>query len=84
MKGVEDLDFKLIFAGIRRKIVGAEAYGKGTATPISVISFAISHKMNILKLLRYNYLSHPSMTAWPFMDPIIMATEDAIGNIIKK
>ncbi len=80
----EELEVKLIFAGIKRRLVGAEAYGRGTASPIRIASFAISHGMNILKLLRYNYPSHPSLSAWPFMDPIIMATEDALGSIIKK
>jgi len=83
MNVVKPLEVKLIFAGLRMKLVGAQAYGRGTVTPIEIASFAISQKLNILKMLRYNYLAHPSLSAWPFMNPIIMATEDALGNIMK-
>jgi len=84
MKDKEDLDVKLIFAGLRLKLVGAQAYGKGVIGHMETASLAISLKTSILKLLRYNYIAHPSLTPWPFMNPIIMACEDAMGKVMKR
>ncbi len=83
MKSARELEVKLIFAGLGLKLVGAQAYGRGTVTPIEIASFAMSQNINILKLLRYNYLAHPPLSSWPFMNPIIMPTEDALGNVMK-
>lgn len=82
MKDTKPLEVKLIFGGWKMRLLGAQAYGHGTETPIEIASFAISQKLSILKLLRYNYASHPSLTPWPFMNPIIMATEEALGKIM--
>lgn len=78
------LEIKLIFAGPKMRMVGCEVFGNGVITSAEVASFAIGLKISILKVLKFNYIAHPSMTAWPFMNPIIMATEDAMGNIMKK
>ena len=83
MKAAKPLELKLIFAGLFLRLVGAQAYGKGTVTPIEIASFAMSQRLHILKMLRYNYLAHPSLSSWPFMNPIIMATEDALGKVMK-
>ncbi len=78
------LEVKLIFAGPKMTLVGYEAFGNGVIASAEVASFAIGLRLNILKMLKFNYIAHPSMTPWPFMNPIIMATEDAMGNIMNK
>lgn len=78
------LEVKLIFAGPTLRLVGYEAFGNGVIASAEVASFAIGLKLNILKLLKFNYIAHPSLTPWPFMNPIIMATEDAMNNAMKK
>ncbi|EKD59057.1 MAG: FAD-dependent pyridine nucleotide-disulfide oxidoreductase [uncultured bacterium] len=84
LKRCQPLEVKLIFAGPSMRLVGYEAFGNGVITSAEVASFAIGQKTNILKMLKFNYIAHPSMTAWPFMNPLIMATEDAMGCIMKK
>lgn len=84
LKRSQPLEVKLVFAGPSMKLVGYEAFGSGVITSAEVASFAIGQKTNILKMLKFNYIAHPSMTAWPFMNPLIMATEDAMGSIMNK
>jgi NADH dehydrogenase len=83
LKSKQPLSVKLIFAGPFMRLVGYEAWGSGVMPSASVASFAIGQKTNIIRMLRYNYFAHPSLTPWPFMDPIIMATEDAMNAIMK-
>ncbi len=83
LKAAQPLLVKLIFAGPFMRLVGYEGWGNGVMPSASVASFAIGQKTNIIKMLRYNYFAHPSLTPWPFMDPIIMATEDAMNAIMK-
>ncbi|HBP01028.1 MAG: FAD-dependent pyridine nucleotide-disulfide oxidoreductase [Candidatus Moranbacteria bacterium GW2011_GWE1_49_15] len=78
------LDVKLIFAGPKMRLVGYEGFGNGVIASAEVASFAIGLRLNILKVLKFNYIAHPSLTPWPFMNPIIMATEDAMGSLMKK
>ncbi len=66
------------------RLVGYEGFGFGVIASAEVASLAISLRLSILSLLKFNYIAHPSMTPWPFMNPIIMATEDAMGVIQKK
>lgn len=84
LKISKPLQVKLIFAGASMRLVGYEAFGSGVISSAEVASFAIGQKSNILKMLKFNYIAHPSMTPWPFMNPIIMATEDAMGSIMNK
>lgn len=84
LKDNEPLEVKLIFAGPRMRLVGYEAFGKGVIASAEVASFAIGLKLSILKMLSFKYIAHPSLTPWPFMNPIIMATEDAVGNMMQK
>lgn len=78
------LEIKLIFAGLKLRLVGYEAFGNGVIASAEVASFAIGLRLNILSLLKFNYIAHPSLTPWPFMNPIIMATEDAMGQAMDK
>lgn len=80
----EPLEGKLIFAGPRLRLVGYEAFGRGVIASAELASFAIGLKLSILSMLKFNYIAHPSMTPWPFMNPIIMASEDAMGKIMAK
>jgi len=84
MKATQPLEIKLIFAGPKMRLVGYEAFGAGVIASAELASFAIGLKLNFLSLLKFNYISHPSLTPWPFMNPIIMATEDAIGTMMNK
>ncbi len=84
LKKAQDLEVKLIFAGPFLRLVGYEAFGNGLIASAEVASFAIGLRLNILKMLKFNYIAHPSLTPWPFMNPIIMATEDALGAVMKK
>ena len=76
------LKLKLIFAGPRMKIVGAEAFGNGVTGFLEIASMGIGLKLSILKLMKYNYIAHPSLSPWPFMNPIVMASEDAMGKVM--
>ncbi len=84
LKKEKPLEVKLIFAGPKMRLIGYEGFGNGVIASAEVASFAIGLRLSILKVLKFNYISHPSLTPWPFMNPIIMATEDAMGNIMKK
>jgi hypothetical protein len=84
MTDKKPLEVKLIFAGPTLRLVGYEAFGNGVIASAEVASFAIGLKLNILKMLKFNYIAHPSLTPWPFMNPIIVATEDAMGNAMVK
>ncbi len=84
IKTSQDLEIKLIFAGPKMRLVGYEGFGFGVISSAEVASLAISLRLSILSLLKFNYISHPSMTSWPFTNPIIMATEDAMGSIMQK
>ena len=84
LKSKQPLWVKLIFAGPRMRLVGYEAYGNGVIASAEVASFAIGQKTSILGMLRFNYISHPSLTPWPFMNPIIMATEDAMNHLMQR
>ncbi len=84
MKEHEPLQVKLIFAGLRGKLIGIQAYGKGVTGHVESGSLAMSLNAGIMKLLRYNYIAHPSLTPWPFMNPIIMAAEDAMGKVMAR
>jgi len=82
LKSKKPLSFKIIFAGPRMKIVGAEAYGNGVTGFLEIASMGIGLKLSILKLMKYNYIAHPSLSPWPFMNPIVMASEDAMGKVM--
>ncbi len=84
LKRENPVEVKLIFAGPKMRLIGYEGFGNGVIASAEVASFAIGLRLSILKVLKFNYISHPSLTPWPFMNPIIMATEDAMGNIMKK
>jgi len=83
LKNNKPLKMKLIFAGPRMKIVGAEAFGNGVTGFLEIASMGIGLKLSILKLMKYNYIAHPSLSPWPFMNPIVMACEDAMGKVMK-
>ena len=84
LKAKQPLSVKLIFAGWRMRLVGYEAFGNGVIPSAEVASLAIGARMNILKLLHFNSTAHPSLTPWPFMNPIIMATEDATNTLMTR
>ena len=82
LKNNKPLKLKLIFAGPRMKIVGAEAFGNGVTGFLEIASMGIGLKLSVLKLMKYNYIAHPSLSPWPFMNPIVMASEDAMGKVM--
>ncbi len=84
LKTKQSLVVKLVFAGPRMRLVGYQAFGNGVIASAELASFAIGLRLSMLKMLRFNYIAHPSLTPWPFMNPIVMATEDALGTLMKK
>ncbi len=84
LKEAKPLEVKLIYAGPKMRLVGYEGYGHGVIASAELASFVIGMRMSMLSVIKFNYISHPSMTPWPFMNPIIMATEDAIGTLLGK
>lgn len=78
----KSLKMKLIFAGPRMKIVGAEAFGNGITGFLEIVSMGAGLKLSVLKLMKYGYIAHPSLTPWPFMNPVVMASEDAMGKVM--
>lgn len=84
LKAAQPLEVKLIFAGPTMRLVGYEAFGAGVVSSAEVASLAIGLKLSVLKLLKFNYIAHPSLTPWPFMNPIVMAAEDALGKAVNK
>ncbi len=82
LKGKQPLEVKLVFAGPFLRLVGYEAWGNGVIASAETASFAIGMRANIFKMLHFNYIAHPSLTPWPFMNPLIMATEDAMNTLM--
>ena len=82
LKGNKKIEIKLIFAGPKLRLVGVEAFGNDINGYIEVCSMAIGLKLSIMKVMKYNYIAHPSMSAWPFMNPIVMAAEDAMASVV--
>ncbi len=82
IKNNKPLKLKLIFAGPRMRIVGAEAFGNGVTGFLEIASMGIGLKLSIFKMMKYNYIAHPSLSPWPFMNPIVMASEDAMGKVM--
>ncbi|PJA84997.1 MAG: hypothetical protein CO143_03580, partial [Candidatus Moranbacteria bacterium CG_4_9_14_3_um_filter_45_14] len=80
----KSLQVKLIFAGPKMRLVGYEAFGNGVIASAELASFVIGLRLSILSLMKFNYISHPSMTPWPFMNPMIMASEEAMGKVMEK
>ncbi|MDA3855608.1 MAG: FAD-dependent oxidoreductase [Candidatus Woesearchaeota archaeon] len=84
LKGVVQVDVKLIFNKKTNRIIGVQAYGRNLIWIINLISYAIMQKSTIFDLVNLDYASHPSVSAWPFMNPIILACESAMMKMQKK
>lgn len=75
---------KLIFNKKNQRIIGVEAFGRNLVWIVNLISFAIQQNTKISDLMNLDYASHPSVTPWPFMDPIVDACEHAFVNFQRK
>jgi pyruvate/2-oxoglutarate dehydrogenase complex dihydrolipoamide dehydrogenase (E3) component len=83
LSGVHNVLVKILFNKKNKRVIGATAYGKNLVWIINLISFAISKKSTIEDLMKFDYASHPSLSPWPFMDPIVDASENAYNKILK-
>ncbi|MCA9459404.1 MAG: FAD-dependent oxidoreductase [Nanoarchaeota archaeon] len=83
LKGAHKVLVKLIFNASSNKIIGVQAYGKNLIWIVNLISYAIMKDSTIFDLMDFDYASHPSISPWPFMDPIVDACEHALGIIRK-
>lgn len=84
IKGCVPVDVKLIFNKKTNKVIGVQAYGRNLIWIINLISYAIMQKSTIFDLANLDYASHPSVSAWAFMNPVILACEDAMMKMQKK
>ena len=80
----EQVDVKLIFNEKSNKIIGLECFGKDIVGTVNLISYAIIQNSTINDLMNLDYASHPTVSPWPFMNPIIMCCEDAQMNLMMK
>ncbi len=83
IKGAVPVDTKLIF-NKKNRIIGVEIYGRNVIWVVNLISYAIMQKSTIFDLANLNYASHPSVSSWPFMNPVILACENAMANMQTK
>ncbi len=83
LKGAHNVFVKLIFRKKDMKIIGVQAFGRNVVWIVNLISFAIQQKNKLEDLMNLDYASHPSVSPWPFMDPIVDACEDAIKKLNK-
>lgn len=84
LKGAHQVLVKLIFNAKTNRVIGVQAYGKNIVWIVNLISYAIMQNSTINDLMNLDYASHPSVSPWPFMDPIVDACEHAIVRISKK
>lgn len=81
LKGAHQVLVKLIFSKKTNRVIGVEAFGKNLVWIVNLISFAIQQNTSIQDLMNLDYASHPSVTPWPFMDPIVDACEHAMQEL---
>ena len=80
-KNAKPLEVKLLFEKNSKIIIGAEMIGANIAERIDLISLAIQKKAIIFDVAKLNYCAHPKLTPLPFMEPIVMAAEDAMTKL---
>lgn len=83
LKGAHKVIVKLLFSKKTNQVIGVEGFGKNLVWIVNLVSFAIQQKTSIQDLINLDYASHPSVTPWPFMDPIVDASEHAMQEIMK-
>lgn len=84
LKGSHNVLVKLIFNKKNNRIIGCQAYGKNLVWIVNLISFAIQKNSTVFDLMDLDYASHPSVSPWPFMDPIVDACEHAVASMFQK
>lgn len=78
----QPIEIKLIFNAGNKRIIGAQLFGgKGSlGMRVNLLSLAITRQLTMNDLAKMNYCAHPEETPLPFMEPIVMAAENAMGN----
>lgn len=84
LKGAHEVIVKLIFCKKTNTVIGVQGYGRNLVWIVNLISFAIQQNTKISDLINLDYASHPSVSPWPFMDPIVDACEHAMMNRSQK
>jgi len=80
-KDAKPLEVKILFEKKSKLVIGAEMIGANIAERIDLISLAIQKKSTLFDMIKMNYCAHPKLTPLPFMEPIVMAAEDALTKI---
>ncbi len=80
-KDAKPIEVKLLFEKKSKVIIGAEMMGANIAERIDLISLAIQKKTTLGELALMNYCAHPKLTPLPFMEPIVMAAENALESL---
>ncbi len=83
LKGSHNVLVKLIFNAKNNRVIGVQAYGRNLVWIVNLISYAVMNNSTVFDLMELDYASHPSVSPWPFMDPIVDASEHALQNMIK-
>ena len=80
IKGAVQVDVKIVFNKKNNRVIGVECFGRNLVWIVNLISFAIVQKSTIFDLNDLDYASHPTVSAWPFMNPVIMCCESALNR----
>ncbi len=82
----QPIEVKLIFNLKNRQLIGAQLFGgkKSLGMRVNLLSLAIAHRLTADDLSKLNYCAHPELTPLPFMEPIVMAAEEAKERMEKQ
>jgi NADH oxidase (H2O2-forming) len=78
--GTKEIDVKLIFDSLNRKLIGAQiASEEEVAGKIDLLAFAIVHNATIMDLMKLKYCYTPPVT--PSRNVIVLAAENAFKKL---
>lgn len=83
LQGASPVQVKILFDKKTTKVLGVQAYGKNIVWIINMVSLALQNKNKLKDLMNINYVSHPAVSPWPFMNPIVMCCEQAFMQIMQ-
>ena len=78
--GAKEIDIKLIFNALNRKIIGAQVIAEeGVAGKIDLLAFAIAHNAEIMDLMKLKYCYTPPVA--PSHNVIVEAADNALKKL---
>jgi len=82
LPGVSNIKVKLIFSRQSGIILGGQVSGgMSCGEMINLIGVAIQKRMSVTELETLQMATHPFLTSAPTMYPVVLAAQDAIGNM---